>query len=110
MKNLDNLNNIKLPEMEKGTIIPPYIYQKMKEDEERKQQMDDLKRIADSAESQAKSSALQADLAVKTSKKADVKGWIAVIFSGIALLIEFAANHKEIIDYINQILQSTQSK
>ncbi|WP_290095402.1 hypothetical protein [Bacteroides acidifaciens] len=97
--------NFKIPEMAKGTVVPPYVYRKMQEEEERKQQIDDLKRIADSAESQAKSSAIQADLAVKTSKKADVKGWIAVIFSGIALLIEFAANHKEIIDYINQILQ-----
>lgn len=94
-----------IPPIANGTYLPPNIEMQIKKEEERQQQMDDLKRIADSAESQAKSSAIQADLAVKTSKKADVKGWIAVIFSGIALLIEFAANHKEIIDYINQILQ-----
>lgn len=65
--------------------------------------MDSVKQIAESAETQA-------NIAVKTSKKADIKGWIAVLFSGIALLIEFAANHEEILEYINQILKLIQSK
>lgn len=99
-----------IPSIANGTHLPPNIEMQIKKEEERQQKMDDLKRIADSAESQAKSSAIQADLAVKTSKKADVKGWIAVLISGISLFFEFAVNRAEIIDFISQILQSIQSK
>lgn len=41
---------------------------------------------ADSAKEIAKSSKTQADVALKTSSKADIKGWIAVIISILAFV------------------------
>lgn len=41
---------------------------------------------ADSAKEIAESSKMQADVALKTSSKADVKGWIAVIISILAFV------------------------
>ena len=41
---------------------------------------------ADSAKEIAESSKTQADLALKTSSKADIKGWIAVIISILAFV------------------------
>lgn len=102
--------NLDIPSIATGNCITPGIKLQINKEEERQQQMDDLKRIADSAESQAKSSAIQAEIAVKTSKKADIKGWIAVLISGISLFFEFAVNKAEIVELISQILQSIQSK
>ena len=59
MNNLDALKNFPIPEIAKGTILPNSVYQKIQEEEEHQQQLDNLKKIADSAESQAKSSAIQ---------------------------------------------------
>lgn len=59
--------------------------------------------FAKSIEKIAKSAEIQSDIALKTSKKADVKGWIAVIISIFALFIEFMAYHKEIFSFITNI-------
>lgn len=56
----------------------------------------------ESIEKIAKSAEIQSDIALKTSKKADVKGWIAVIISIFALLIEFMAYHKEIFSFLSK--------
>ena len=45
---------------------------------------DSAKLQADSAKEIAESSKTQADVALKTSSKADIKGWIAVIISILA--------------------------
>ncbi|MGN1206176.1 MAG: hypothetical protein ACI4SQ_04220 [Eubacterium sp.] len=44
-----------------------------------------------------------ADSAKKTANKADVKGWIAIIISSIALFFEFAVNHTEILDFVKSL-------
>jgi hypothetical protein len=62
-------------------------------------QIHSLKDISDSAKSMADSAKIQSDVALKTSKKADIKGWLSVIISVIALTFEFAVNHKAIIDF-----------
>lgn len=54
----------------------------------------------ESIEKIAKSAEIQSDIALKTSKKSDVKGWIAVIISIFALFIEFMAYHKEIFSFL----------
>lgn len=72
--------------------------------------LESVKKIAQSSQKIASSAETQANAAKKIAKKADVKGWIALIFSGITLLFEFAVNHAEIMEYINQILQSIGSK
>jgi len=59
--------------------------------------------FAKSIEKIAKSAEIQSDIALKTSKKADIKGWIAVIISIFALFIEFMAYHKEIFSFIANI-------
>lgn len=62
-----------------------------------------IKRIADSAESQAKSAETQADLAVKQSQKSDIKSWIAIFISAFALIVEFMAYHNEIFSFISKL-------
>lgn len=92
-----------IPPIANGTYLPPNIEMQIKKEEERQQQMDDLKRIADSAESQAKSSAVQAELAVKQSQKSDIKSWIAIFISIFALIVEFMAYHNEIFSFISKL-------
>ena len=58
------------------------------EQQQKKEFMDSIKRIADSAEQKANSAKIQSELATKQSKKADVKGWISVIISFLAFLLE----------------------
>ena len=48
-----------------------------------KRQVKAIEKIADSAKTQA-------DIAVKTSKKADIKGWISVIIALLAFLLELS--------------------
>lgn len=60
-----------------------------------------IKRIADSAESQAKSSAVQDELASKQSQKADIKSWVAIFISIFSLIVEFMAYHEEIFSFIS---------
>lgn len=47
-----------------------------------------------------------ADSAKKTANKADIKGWIAIIISAIALFFEFAVNHAEIISFIKSLFNN----
>ena len=58
---------------------------------------------ADSAKEIAESSKAQADIALETSGKADVKGWISVVVSIICALMEFAVHHSEIIDFVKAL-------
>lgn len=58
---------------------------------------------ADSAKEIAESSKTQADIALKTSSKADIKGWISVVVSIICALMEFSVHHSEIIDFIKAL-------
>lgn len=44
-----------------------------------------------------------ADSAKKTANKADIKGWIAIIISSIALFFEFAINHAEILNFVKSL-------
>ena len=58
------------------------------EQQQKKEFMDSIKRIADSAEQKAASAKIQSELAAKQSKKADVKGWISVVIAFVAFLLE----------------------
>lgn len=58
---------------------------------------------ADSAKEIAESSKTQANIALETSGKADVKGWISVVVSIICALMEFAVHHSEIIDFVKAL-------
>lgn len=58
---------------------------------------------ADSAKEIAESSKTQADIALETSGKADVKGWISVAVSIICALMEFVVHHSEIIDFVKAL-------
>lgn len=60
--------------------------------------------FAKSIEKIAKSAEIQSDIALKKSKKADIKGWIAVIISVLALFVEFMAYHKEIFSFLAKII------
>ena len=60
---------------------------------------------ANSAKEIAESSKTQADVALKTSSKADVKGWISVIVSIICALMEFAVHHSEILDFVKTLVK-----
>ena len=60
---------------------------------------------ADSAKEIAESSKMQADIALKTSSKADIKGWISVIVAIICALMEFSVHHSEIIDFVKSLVK-----
>ncbi|MBQ9701312.1 MAG: hypothetical protein IJV71_11920 [Lachnospiraceae bacterium] len=75
------------------------------------QQLTAIEQIADSAKTQAEASVnladsakIHADLSLAKSKKADIKGWIAIFISLLALLLEFAINHEAIIDFFTKLL------
>lgn len=63
---------------------------------------------ATSAREIAESAKKQAQISETKSKKADIKGWISIIFSGIALLFEFAVHHSEISAFFSSMLQLLQ--
>ena len=52
----------------------------------------------------ANSAKIQADIAVKTSKKADIKGWISLFIAAFCAFMEFAVHHNEIIEFVKNIL------
>lgn len=60
-----------------------------KEDQKQKKEfMESVKQIAENAEKLSESSKTQSDIAIKTSKKADIKGWIAVIISVLTFIMK----------------------
>lgn len=63
-----------------------------------------LEEMAKSTKSISDSAKIQADVALKTSKKADVKGWISVLIALSCAVMEFAVHHNEIIDFFKSIL------
>lgn len=71
MGNLDSLNNFPIPEISKGTIVPSHIYQKIQEEEERQQQLDELKKISHNIQNQLK--ILEKQLAFQQKESADAK-------------------------------------
>lgn len=52
----------------------------------------------------AESSEQRSSLALKTSKKADIKGWLSVTFAGLAVLFEFILHHNEILSFFSVFL------
>lgn len=68
-----------------------------------KKELRPLKDIAASAEEIAKSSEIQAKIAVKKAKKADIKGWIAVGISALGLLIEIICNYEQIAEFLGKL-------
>lgn len=57
--------DFKIPQMAQGTIIPPYVYKKLQEDEEKQQKLDNLERIVASVQQQATSAEEYAASAIK---------------------------------------------
>ena len=68
-----------------------------------KKELYPLEDIASSAETIANSAKTQSELAVEKSKKADIKGWIAVGISAFALLIENICNYEQIADFFSKL-------
>lgn len=58
------------------------------EQQQKKEFMESVKQIAKNAEKLSESSKIQSDIAISTSKKADIKGWIAVIISVLTFIME----------------------
>lgn len=62
-----------------------------------------LKRQMKAVEKIAQSSKTQADIALEKSKRADIKGWLAIGISTTALLIEFVVNRVEILAFLKSL-------
>nr|DAW00781.1 MAG TPA: hypothetical protein [Bacteriophage sp.] len=60
---------------------------------------------AESAKEIAESSKVQANTALKTSSKADIKGWISVIVAIACAFMEFAVHHSEIIEFVKTLVK-----
>lgn len=79
---------IKVPTYEKGKSPYELLESQSAYLEKTSKELHDMaqfaKSQADSAKEIAESSKMQADVALKTSSKADIKGWIAVIISILA--------------------------
>ncbi|HJD27064.1 MAG TPA: hypothetical protein IAA12_11480 [Candidatus Blautia intestinipullorum] len=58
------------------------------EQQQKKEFMESVKQITKNAEKLSESSKIQSDIAISTSKKADIKGWIAVIISVLTFIME----------------------
>jgi len=76
----------KIPYLAKGTFVPPSVYKKMEDDEKYNELKNTLERQAYATEDIASAAKIQADIAVAKSKKADIKGIIAIIISLFALV------------------------
>lgn len=113
--NMDNLfpqpprPNIEIPTYEKGKspieLLESQSAYLEKTSEKLHSMAQSAKSQADSAKEIAESSKTQAGVALKTSSKADVKGWISVIVSIICALMEFAVHHSEIIDFVKALVK-----
>lgn len=69
-----------------------------------KEQTNIANQHANSAKELADASKLQAGIAIKKAKKADIKGIIALIISIFVAFIEFAVNYDEIIYFIRKFI------
>lgn len=76
-----------MPFLAKGTVIPPYIYEKQKLEEERQQQMEELKRIADSNQEQLRIMKEQLDFQIKESQDAKNEARNSKILSIVAIIV-----------------------
>ncbi len=73
-------------------------------DEKRQQKFSSqMNAMIAAARSQAEAAEIQAELARKKAKKADIKGIIALIISTCGLLLELLLNYREIIDFFKSI-------
>lgn len=54
MPGLDDLINFPIPEIAKGTVLPNFVYQKIQEEENQQQQLNELMKISDSTQRQLK--------------------------------------------------------
>lgn len=54
MPGLDDLKNFPIPEIAKGTVLPNFVYQKIQEEENQQQQLNELMKISDSTQRQLK--------------------------------------------------------
>lgn len=88
---------------EKGIYFREFQNKKLSSAMSLKEISDTLKQQLSSVASISNSAKIQADLAVKKSQQADIKGWIAVILSAFTLFCEFAINHEAIIEFIKQL-------
>lgn len=82
--------NVEMPNYEKGKSPYELLESQSAYLEKTSKELHDMaqsaKSQADSAKEIAESSKTQADVALKTSSKADIKGWIAVIISILAFV------------------------
>ncbi len=95
-----SIPDIKFPEWDDGESPYELLYKNAHNSEQQREilekQIVPLKEIANASK-------VQANLALKKSQKADVKGWIAIVISAIALFFEFATNYSEIISFFKSL-------
>lgn len=83
----DLLMEERIPVLAKGTVIPPYVQEKMRLEEERQQQMEELKQIADSTQEQLKIMSAQLDFQIKESQDAKREARNSKILSIVAIIV-----------------------
>lgn len=65
---------------------------------------DSAKSQADSAKSIAENSRIHAEIAVKQSKKSDLKSWLSIAIAAFGAFMEFSIHHAEILEFIKSLL------
>lgn len=59
---------------------------------------------ADSAKSIAENSRIHAEIAIKQSKKSDLKSWLSIAIAAFGAFMEFSIHHAEILEFIKSLL------
>lgn len=70
-----------------------------------KESADSSKLLAADSKKISESAKTCADIALKKSQKADIKGWISLFIAALSVFIEFAIHHAEATAFIKSILE-----
>lgn len=101
--------NIELPKYEEGKspceLLESQSAYLEKTSKELHNMAESAKSQANSAKEIAESSKVQSDIAMKTSNKADIKGWISVIVAITCAFMEFAVHHSEITEFVKTLVK-----
>mgnify|MGYP006909025823 CR=1 FL=1 len=103
---IDNVGHLNITELGRAALLEhdKIVEQRKITEQRRQEELEVFKNISNSVKQQADAAMTQAGIAIETSKKADVKGWIAVIISGCVMLIQLIVNYREILNFIRKIL------
>lgn len=82
----DSLKNVHFPAIARGAVVPPYIYEKLQEEENRQKQMDDLRKITISLEQQLKLMEEQLSMQKKENESSKKQARISLVLSILAIV------------------------